>query len=483
MNTLLRPQLIVTVLLFAAFLAPQVSQAEKSSWRSKQPKLGPPPKLVLPAFERAKLDNGLTVLAARQPTLPLVAFQLVTRGGAALDPKDKHGLGQLVYGMLNEGAGDRDALAFSDAVADLGASFSAGCARDRGSVSIAGLARHKPALTALMADAVLRPQLALKDFKRLQARSIASLEAQLGSPRGLAFLRFPSLIYGADHPLGHPPSGTPESLRQTQLNAVKEHHKELLSPERSAFVAVGDITLKEAVQLAKTHFGAWKNSNKAPFEIPPVKASKRTHIVLLDKAGSPQTMAVLGRPLFGRGHPDEDPLTLANGAWGGSFASRLNMNLREEKGYTYGAGSHVSFRRGVGVFTAYAALQRKFTAAGLKEFFVEFKRLKKEPISPTEITRVKRGIIRGLPGDFEGIGSLASAASEIFAYDLPLDHLVQKAARLEAVPLKSIHKAAEDYFDSNVMKILLVGDTQSILSDLKAMNIGPIQLEKALHHR
>lgn len=457
---------------------PLAEAGSGASWRATRPDLGPTPKPVLPTFEKAALENGLTVLVARLDRLPLVAFELVTRGGAALDPEDRPGLGSLLYGMLEEGAGSRDALEFSDALADLGASFSAGSDRDRGSVSISGLARHADALVGLLADAVRRPRLEERDFERLKARTAAGIERQLGSPQGLAFLRLPALVYGADHPLGHPPSGTPASVRATRLEEVRRHHARLLAPERSAFVAVGDIELEEAVALAQRHFGSWKAREKVPFSIPSVQAQPRTEIVFLDKPGSPQTMAILARPLFGRGHPNEEALTLANAAWGGSFSSRLNMNLREEKGYTYGAGSQVSFRNGVGVFVAYSALERAFSAPGLREFFTELQRLEEEPIQKEELSRVKQGLVRGLPSDFERIASLASAASEIFAYDLPLDHYAQLASRLSAVPLERAREVAKTYLDPDVMQVLMVGDADQVVPALEGMGYGPIRVER-----
>lgn len=473
----MKEQVLRALMLFAFAGVSLPAEAGSENWRAEQPALGPSPDLVLPTFEREKLPNGLTVLVAQLDRLPLVAFSLVTKGGAALDPSDRYGLGALVYNMLEEGAGDLDALAFSDAVADLGASFSAGSGRDRGSVSISGLARQSDDLVKLLADAVLRPRLASEDLQRVKAETVASIERQLGSPRGLAFLRLPALVYGADHPLGHPPSGSIESVKKATAEDIKAHHARLLAPERSAFVAVGDITRKEAVEIAKRAFGDWSAPKAARLSIPPVEPQERKAFVLVNKPGSPQTMAILTRPVFGRGHPDEDALSLANRIWGGGFASRLNMNLREDKGYTYGAGSQVAFRNQVGVFVAYAALQAKFTAPGLKEFFLELDRLKEKPISNSELERVRKGLIRSLPGDFEGIGNLAGAAGQIFAYGLPLDHYARLAGRLEAVSVEASQAAAEAYLRPELMQVLLVGDAEKVQPELEKLGFSPIRVE------
>ena len=453
--------------------------AAAEAWRASRPELGPEPDLVLPTFERTVLDNGLVVMAARLDRLPLVAFQLVTRGGAALDPAGAAGLGNMVYGMLDEGAGDLDALAFSDAVADLGASFGAGADRDRGTVSISGLSRHASRLASLLADAVRRPRLAEADFARLKAKTLAGIQARLASPQGLAFLRLPALIYGEDHPLGHPVTGSSASVAGITVEQVRAHHGRLLDPRRSAFVAVGDITLEEAVALARQHLGDWTAPEAGTLDVPPVKATPRERIVFVDKPKSPQTMAVLGRPLFGRGHPDEDALRLANIVFGGSFSSRLNMNLREDKGYTYGAGSQVAFRDGVGVFVAYAALQRAFSAPGVAEFFVELEQLDDEPISAEELDRVKDGFIRGLPGDFQGVSNLAGAAGEIFAYDLPLDHYARLSSRIAATDLDAVRAAADAYLNGEVLAVLLVGDATTVVPALEDLGLGPIEVVPA----
>lgn len=462
--------------------APQPSSTPASApsgeaFRAQKPKLGPPPSIVLPTFEKATIENGLTVLVARLDRLPLVAFQLVTRGGAALDPEGSPGLGNLVYGMLEEGSGDLDALAFSDAIADIGASFSSGCGRDRGSVSISGLSRHTETLVARLADAVRRPRLTAPDFQRLQAETAASIEAQLGSPQGLAFLRLPSLVYGPKHPLGHPQTGSPKSVQAATIEQVRAHHARLLAPQRSAFVAVGDITLDQAVGWARKAFGDWSADGAAPFSIPPVAAQPRKRIIVLDKPASPQTMAILARPLFGRGGPEEDALKLANAVWGGTFSSRLNMNLREDKGYTYGAGSQVRFRTSVGVFVAYAALQQKFTAPGLSEFFKELMRLDKEPLTEDELDRVTQGLVRGLPGQFERIGNMAGAAAEIFAYNLPLDHYAQLADRMRKVSADQARAAAKKHLKAGVMQVLLVGDAKTVVPALKAEGFKNIVVE------
>ncbi len=455
---------------------PTVPESEK--WRAQMPASGPAHTPVLPKFETAKLENGLTIMVATVDTLPLVSFTLVTQGGSALDPTDKAGLTALTYSMLEEGAGTLDALAFSDRVADLGATFGSSSDRDRGDITISGLVKNADDMLALVSDAAQRPRLTDADFERLKRQTIASLIQQRSSPQGLAFEVFPALIYGKDHPFGHPPSGTPQTLANVQAADVRAQHERVLGPNTSALIAAGDITLAQATALAKKHFGNWNHSVPVVAPAPEVAPEKRSSVVLIDKPGSPQTIAIIGRPLFGRGHPDEVPLRLINEVYGGSFSSRLNMNLREDKGYTYGASSQLAFRRGVGVFLAYAAIRTDATAPGLGEFFSELDALKSKRPTGDEISRARSGIIRSLPGQFETTGAIAGAASSLFVYELPLDYYETLAARYTGVGAEAIVSAGDTYLIPDDMKVLLVGDAKQILEPVSLLRLGEVQVRK-----
>jgi predicted Zn-dependent peptidase len=199
-------------------------------------------------------------------------------------------------------------------------------------------------------------------------------------------------------------------------------------------------------------------------------------VVVIDKPGAPQTFAIVGRPLFGRGHPDEVPLRLTNEVYGGNFSSRLNMNLREAKGYTYGAGSQVSFRKGIGVFLAYAAIRTDATAPALGEFFTELDLLKSKRAEGAELERARSGIIRSLPGQFETTSAIASAASSLFVYDLPLDYYETLAAKFEQAGAEAIQKAGDTYLGGGEMKVLLVGDANQIMEPVKLLKLGEVEL-------
>ncbi|MCK6546626.1 insulinase family protein [Myxococcota bacterium] len=445
------------------------------AWRSTPPAPGEEKKPVLPAFQTAKLKSGLTVMVPDQRSVvPIVSIELVSKGGAMLDGAAKAGLANLTFGMMSEGAGGRDALELSDAFADLGASFSAAADRDRGSVAIAGLARNADAMAAMLADVVLRPRFAQKDFDRRKSQILASLARSRGSPQGLAFEAIPALVYGKDHPYGHPPTGTPETVAKLTLGDVKGAWPKLATPQTSALIVSGALSLDDAVKLAEKHFGKWaQRAPKLPVATD-VAPKTRADIVLIDKPGAAQTMVLVARPLFGRGHADEQAMTVANEIYGGAFTSRLNMNLREDKGYTYGAGSQVAFRQGVGVFLAYAAIRQDATAPGLAEFFRELDGLVKAPPTEDEVGHAKASIIRGLPGAFERTSALGGAGATIFVYGLPLDYFVGLPGRYERVTATDVRGMAEKYLGPATMQALLVGDAAAVEKPVGALGLGTV---------
>lgn len=473
---------LLPALAFAAEAPKDASAEDAAAWRSKRPDVPPAPTPVLPTFERRVLDNGLTLLVTQVDALPVVSFNLVTRGGATMDPEGKAGLTGLTYDMLEEGAGDLSALAFSDAVADLGASFGAGSGRQSGGVSISGLAKHADAMLGLLSDAARRPRLEQKDFERRKAQTVATLLRQRGSPQGLAFERIPKLIYGEGHPFGHPPTGTVETVKALTHADVTAHFPKVLGPAHSALVVAGALSVDEAERLAKKHFGDWTSDAAPRPEIPAVAAKPRTKTTIVDTPGAAQTMMIVGRPMFGKGHPDEYAVRLANLVYGGTFGARLNMNLREDKGYTYGAHSQASFRNGVGVFIAYSALRADATGKGLKETFDELGRLKSRPPTAEELEQARTGLVRSLPGKFEVTSDIAEAAGELFVNELPLDHFATLAARYEAVPLEAVQKKGVEYLDPSVMQVLLVGDGVLVRGQLAAeaepLGLGEIVVEK-----
>ena len=452
------------------------TSTQSETWRKQMPKPGPEPQPSLPVFRRAKLKNGMTIMVSQNSVLPLVSFRLVIRGGSSADPQDAPGLTSFAFGLLDEGAGKRSALEFSDAIADLGASFSTGADQDSGWLSVSGLSRNQDEMMSLMADVLLRPSLSQKDFVRVQKQAVASLMQRRGSPGGLAFEYVPAMLYGARHPYGHPSSGTVESVGRFKLSQVRRHLPKLLTPHRACLIASGDISLEEATKIAEKFLGKWNGSARPEPKPPTVEPTKRSSVTLIHKPNSPQTMVIIFRPLFGHRHADETALVVTNEIYGGSFSSRLNLFLREEKGYTYGARASLSLRHNVGAYLAYAKIRQDVTGPGLQAFFDQMALLKTKSPSTEEIQRAKDGLTRSLTGQFESTGAAANAAETLFIYRLPLDRYAQMPQRYASVEKNAIDRAIERYLSSDVFHVVLVGDASKIQDEIKKLDLGPVKL-------
>lgn len=449
-------------------------------WRANPPPPGPEVEFRLPIPKEVKLKNGLTVLVAEVHGLPLVSYALAVRGGSALDPKGKGGLASLAFGLLGEGTKKRDALSFTNAITDLGASFGVSANQDRGLLAISGLSTHADAMLGLLAEATLSPRLDAKDFERLKALQLGRLTAQRGTPDGLAFEVVPQMIYGKDHPYGHPAGGVIGTVKGLSLADVKGLLDRTLAPGSAALIVTGDITPEVAQKLAEKHFGAWNKKAAAEAPIASLEPRARTEITFIDLPKAPQTMIVLGRPVFGRGHADETGATVVNEVFGGGgIATRLNLNLREKNGYTYGAYSTMSARRGVGAFYAMAKVRADATAASLTELMNELERMDVMPPTAEELGRAKDGLVKGIPGQFEHLATMAGVASDLFVYQLPPSYFAELPQRLRAIDEETAAKLAKSYLAKGVMQIVLVGDAEAHKAEIEAMNLGKVVLEKA----
>ncbi|MCI0573908.1 MAG: insulinase family protein, partial [Myxococcaceae bacterium] len=327
----------------------------------------------------------------------------------------------------------------------------------------------------LLADVVRRPTLAPKDFDRRKKQQLANLAQQLGNPRFLAQQAFVDVAYGPGHPYGHLSSGTPQSVGGLILADVKGFLRQHLGPKACALVASGDITREEAQALAQRSFGDWRGQARVLKPPPPPQVQPRKRVVLVPKPGLNQTLVVMGRPALAAGNPEEDALELASTVFGGFFGSRLNMNLREAKGYTYGAGAGVDPRKGVGPLSASSDVRADVTGPALQEFYGELKGLKSRPITSEELEAAREGVIRSFPGSFETVEGLAATAASIYFKDQPLDRVARLVEGLQSADLPQVQKAATTYFQPELMHIVLVGDPETIRKQVAELGLGPLE--------
>lgn len=452
------------------------------AFRATPPQPGPSPELVLPTFERATLDNGLTVLVSTRKELPLVFAGVAFAAGSSQDPAGKEGLADLSYRMLLEGAGKRDTVALDNAFADLGVSPGLDVQADGAQVGVRVLKGNVDAAMALLADMVLRPTFDPKSFERRKKQQLADLARELGSPFTLAQLASLSAIFGEDHPYGHMSDGLPRTVQALTLADAKGFYQRHAGPRAAALLLTGDITLDEAVALAKKHLGTWKG-NAAPPPAPPTPAAPPRELVrVVPKPELPQTVVLLGRPGLASGHPDEHSLSLATVVFGGFFGSRLNMNLREAKGYSYGAYAFLDTRLGVGPLLSFAAVRQDVTGPALAEMMGELNGLQERPITDKELDAAREGLIRGIPGGFESVEGLGATAASIYFQRRPLDELNRTVEGLRKATTAEVQRVAELYLNPAAMQLVLVGDPATIQEQVGALKLGklmPVEPEAA----
>jgi zinc protease len=332
----------------------------KEPWRNEVPKAGPAPPAPIPVAKRFELANGLPVYLIRAHALPLVTAQLTSLSGSGADPKGQPGVVDFAAAMLNEGAGKRDALTIANDLTALGATLDTGSSKESSWVVIQSLKRQFPQTLSIMSDVALKPTFPAKEIERVRNDRLVALQQQRDQPATIAFKLMFRELYGPDHPYGHPGIGTEESVKATTRRELLDAYKAAFSPRNAALILTGDLTEAEARRLANGTFGKWKGPSTGSVT-PQGGGPGPERVLIVDKPNSPQTTLVLGQLGVARSDPEFEKLEVMNQVLGGLFSSRLNLNLRETKGYTYGISSEVSANRGVGPIDISAAVQAEFT--------------------------------------------------------------------------------------------------------------------------
>lgn len=437
------------------------------------PEVGPAPALRLPTPTRRTLANGMTVLYVPMKELPLVQATLVTRGGISDDPAALPGLASFTAEMLDEGAGGRSALELADAFEQLGASLSTSAGWDAAQIGMGVLRSRFADALPLLADVAMRPDFPEHEVRRIRDERLTELARARDEARIIASNAFASLVYGADHPYGR--ATTSEATRRIDRAALAEFHRRYYRPGNTTLILVGDVddSLHPVVERA---FGAWSAGAAAAPVAPRPPQLGSTRIYLIDKPGAPQSEIRIGHPAVARDNPDFYALQVLNTILGGAFTSRLNQNLRETHGYTYGAGSSFAARRGEGPFLASSAVVTQKTDSALIEFFRELNRIRDEAVPADELERAKRYIALGLPQGFETTGQVAGRLAELVVYDLPLDYYDSYVQRILAVTAADVQRVARQYVRPDRATVVVVGDRQAIEPGLRALPLGPVEL-------
>src|SRR6266478_2350753 len=444
-------------------------------WRKDAPKAGPASALHLPVPEKFKLANGLTVLYSERPGLPLVAADLVLHAGSGVNPLDRPGLASMTARMLQQGTTTRSALQIADRAADLGAILNSGAGTDTTGISTRSLSRNFPDALELLADVALHPTFPQGEIERVRSERLTGIVQEKDEPFSLAMRVLDAALYGSRHTYGYPDSGTTESTKAISRDDLEKFWKQNYFPDDAALVVTGNIKLATLKPLLEKQFGVWKPGKPTP---PTLSTPETTDakLILVDRPGAPQTTLICFSMGLARSTPDYAPVEVMNTDLGGLFSSRINMNLREAHGYTYGAFSFFRFHRAPGPFIAGADVRTDATAPATTELFNELKRMRDTQMTPAELLLSKDSIARSLPGRFERGTAAASTFAELFTYDLPLDYFSALPERINAVTVGQAQSMAKKYILPEKMIVLAVGDRAKIEEDMKKLNFGKVEI-------
>ncbi len=441
--------------------------------RSVEPKPGPNPAFTPAPVERRRLSNGLEVLIAERHNLPIVGLNLVVKGGGTLVPPGKEGLASLAGGLLTEGTATRNSLQLAGELAELGASINGYGGEESCGLSLTTLTRHLPRAMEIYTDVLLHPSFPEKDLERLRIQQLAALLRRSDSPPAIAGLVFSKLLYGEAHPYGR--TSMPASVKSLTRDDIVSFYRMLFVPNNAALIVVGDTTPDAIIPVLESALKGWKPGSPVPRSLPEPPPAKPVTVYLVDKPGSAQSILSVGQVGVARSTPDYFPLTVMNAILGGQFSSRINLNLREAKGYTYGARSSFSFQVGPGPFQAGAPVKTEDTRPALVELIKELTDITgPRPATEAELAFAKDRVIKGFPSRFETITGVRSTLAELVLYDLPSDYFTTYRDKFEAVTQADVHRVAAKYLDPSRMIILIVGDRAKVEPALKDLPFAKI---------
>lgn len=448
--------------------------------RSKQPEAGPEPSFAPPAIQTATLANGLKLFLVEKHHLPLVQANIVIKAGWADDPSGKPSSARLTAELLDDGTNTRSALQISEDAKKIGATLSTSSFMDGSFVSLNVLKKNLDQGLAQMTDVLLHPTFPKEELERQRKSYLARLMQEKKEPMALASKAYVKLLYGPDHPYSQTGSGTEASLKAIAREDLVSFYQTNYVPNNAALVVVGDITLPEVKDKFEKALKDWKPGKANIRDIPDPAPLTATKIVLLDKPNAPQSVVIVGNPGIKRSDPDYVACDVLNNALGGTYGSRLNMNLRQAKGYTYGVHSQFSARRGVGPFLASAMVKTDVTDKSIVEFVKELRDIVgSRPLSNDELKSSKDNIIKGYPQDFETFNALAGQLNSIFLYDLPPDEWTTYVGKVNSVTADVATGMAKKHIHPNNLLIVVIGDKEKVEPTLKSLKMGEVTVMKA----
>jgi zinc protease len=451
-----------------------VQEAPDESFRAEKPSpLDMRANFEAPVPQPLKLKNGARVLVVKNSSLPLVSILVSVRTGVNAEPVAKAGLSGFTAEMLDEGTSTRSSLEIAAALEDLAAEYSAQSGPQSSQFHMNCLSETLPQCLELLSDLVMRPAFRPSDFERVRGLKLSALARKLGSAPALASDEISRLLFGEKHPWGQPDGGTPKTIRAIQRADLRKFHDTWYRPNNATLIVVGDVDPASLLPRLEKQFGAWKSKPLPALKLPRLPETKNM-ISLIDKPGASQSQVWVTGRLFPATHPDAIAFRLGNYVLGGLFTSRLNMNLRETHGYSYGIRSYLNLRKDTGQFVAAGSIISKNTADALAEYKKEFVGFAESGATEDELSRAKEALVRSLPSILETNDSVALAMAHLEDVGHPLNYYQALPEKLAAITLEDVQRVSRKYIKPNEWPAVVVGPKAEVKQPLEQVNWGPL---------
>ena len=458
--------------------------SESTADRSKLPFPTEFPELDLPEIQRAKLSNGLEVVLAERHDVPMINLSFQIKSGHATDPLGQPGLANFTMSMLTEGSKNFDALELSDQLEELGTDLYTSTGLDSSSINISSLKSSFEESIEIMFEVITEPTFDEEEIDRKKIRWLAAIDQSLSTPNGMVSNLIPEILYGEDHPYAKPFSGngTRESIQWMSRDDLINYKNRFIAPSNGTLILVGDTTLDEILPTLEAQFGSWPENRMlkgAQLDYTINKEPDSRRVFLIDKPGAVQSLVVAGQLMPGMRTSDEIDIDLMNRVIGGSFTSRLNMNLREDKSWSYGVRTRLSQYKGPRPMLVSAPVQTDKTVDSIQEIIREYDEyLSSNPAKNEELEAIVNDLSLGLIGDFETFGSLMSGLSGIVSFDREDDFLDNLPTKYRSMTIDDINAAAQRYIDPSIWTWVIVGDLSKIEQGIRELDLGEIEILK-----
>lgn len=443
-------------------------QARIDAQAALLPKPGPDPKLTLPAIDKTRLANGLEVWMVEQNELPMVSLNLVLKTGSANEPDNKVGVANMTTTLMDDGTKTRSAVDIANQLQAIGANVNAGGTFDSTNVSLQTLTKNLDKALEIYSDIIQNPTFPAAEFESVRGRALIGLRQQRSNPNAIANTVYNKVLYG-DHPYGR--DNNEATLKAITRDDLVNYYQGTFRPDNGVLIVVGNFNKAKLKADLERSFGGWVSSGKVtPRALPMAKTMDSTGIYIVDRPNSAQSVVTVGQVGIDRANPDYFPVVMMNSILGGAITSRISMNLREDKGYTYGANSGFQFRRGAGPFRAGGDMQTAVTKESIWELMKEIKGIRGDiPITQKELDYNKQSLIRRFPSAFETSFGLSNQLANLVVYGLPDTYFNDYITKVNAVTLSDVDRAAKTYLDPSKMAIVIVGDRKVIEPKLKEL--------------